>query len=687
MKLHYEEETGIYYAESTYAEKHIPKEAGFYWNTIKEKHWATRDVDVAVKLVQYAEEPLKLVIAKFFNNKVKSRLESQATDASINIPAPPGCEYLPFQKAGVAYAMARKNVLFGDDMGLGKTIQAIGVLNVTGIKRVLVICPATLKINWYRELTKWLVDSEITVQIENGTRVVLGLIQSDIRIINYDILKKHAKFEEAVDGRGFSNPTNQRKKKLSIQWDDIMSKEWDAIIVDEAHFIKNPNAKRSKLVYDLCRTRAKRIMLITGTPIMNRPLELHPLLALVGAPVATNFFKYAQRYCNAQKERYGWNFTGASNLEELQAKLRESVMVRRLKADVLKELPAKRRMLIELPASTPELKALVEKQTQLATETKTRRESFRVEKEKALATGDEVEYNRIVKELTEYTQASFEEMSRIRHETAMAKLPQAIEHLEGLLEETDKIVVFAHHRDVIAGLKQAFPEINVTLQGGDSTTKRQAAIDRFQNDPNVRMFIGSIYAAGFGISLTASSLVVFIESDWVPASLTQAEDRLHRLGQLNSVLIQHLIVDGSVDVNMAQMCLEKQEIMDKALNPHAELKPYYEELTVEEINKRPVEPEPTPRPKAPQKPSIFDDEKRTAVHTALKLLAGQCDGAVTIDGTGFNKLDAPVGKSLAAWKNLTDHQVDLALRILRKYHGQLPAELFACLYAVKEVGS
>lgn len=572
------DDNGVYFTESTYDERALPKEAGFQWDPIK-KRWWTKFLGSAMKLAQYADEALKLQLLQEHNLKANSLQESNATDADISIPSPKGLEYLPFQKAGVQYALKRRGTLLADEMGLGKTIEAIGVINKLGLRRVLVICPASLKINWERELRKWITVPGVSIGVLNGKNTTY-----DINIVNYDQLKKWT-----------LRVKNLGKKDQEITWCPFFDRRWELLVMDEAHYAKNPKAQRSQLAYSLCQT-SDRLIFITGTPIMNRPAELYPLAHVLGAPFAEKFWPYARRYCAARHNGYGWDFSGASNLEELQRKLRESIMIRRMKADVMPELPPKRRQIIELPI-TPETRELVQQQgrwyDQFEANTATlQRQIDNMEPGTA-------EYRNAVKRLHEYTQASFEEISAIRHETAVAKIPQVIEHVRDLLESVDKLVVFAHHHDVINAIKAAFPDIAVSLTGENTLKQRQAAVDAFQNVPDVRLFVGSIQAAGVGLTLTAASNAVFAELDWVPSNLTQAEDRLHRKGQENSVLIQHLVIDGSIDAKLAKTVIKKQAVLDASLNPNGRgTVVHAETLTAEQINARP-RVEGVPRTQAP----------------------------------------------------------------------------------------
>ena len=423
---------------------------------------------------------------------------SRATDATIDIPSPDGMEYLPFQRAGIAYALGRESTLFGDEMGLGKTIQAIGVINATRPETVLIVCPASLKLNWRNELQRWLVD-ERRIDIVNGGGEVFPA-DPDVVVINYDVLTKHA--------------------------DDLHGRTWGLVVFDEAHYCKNPKAKRTKAALAI---NAERKLVLTGTPIPNRPVEIQPVAGYLAPSRFGHFFKFAMRYCDAKQTRHGWDFSGASNLPELQEQLRSSVMVRRLKADVLDELPPKQRQVIVLDGADYKEELRVQELAEAESQTTSPR-------------------------------IKFEELSRERHLMARAKVPAILDHLKNI---DHPVVVFAHHKDVIAALAS---ELDcVTLTGDNTSEERQAAVESFQRG-DVDVFIGSLGAAGVGITLTRASHVIFAELDWVPGNLSQAEDRCHRIGQHDSVLVQHLVVDRSIDARQVELVVEKQGVLDASLD-------------------------------------------------------------------------------------------------------------------------
>lgn len=238
-------------------------------------------------------------------------------------------------------------------------------------------------------------------------------------------------------------------------------------------------------------------------------------------------------------------------------------MLRRKKEDVLKELPPKRRQIIMLePVTANARQALKNEQSLLEAENKINELRAQVE---ALSVNQADEaYKKAVQKLTSLETLTFGESAKLRHQTALAKLPMATDHLINVLESEDKIVVFAHHHDVIDGLVEGLAEYNVvSFDGRTNVERRQAAVQAFQ-DGKPRVIIGSIGAMGSGWTLTAASYVAFVELDWVPGNLNQAEDRLHRIGQEESVLVQHLMLNGSFDGRMAKSIIKKQAIIERA---------------------------------------------------------------------------------------------------------------------------
>jgi len=530
-------------AYDAYYERGKLKAAGWRWNPAG-KNWWTDVPERAEGIASEAEiQALRDSLCRAETSAAVAVEASRAVASDLAVPCPSGRQYLPYQRAGVSYALGRSDTLIGDEMGLGKTIQAIGVINVTQPGRVLIVCPASLKLNWARELGAWLTIPR-TVGITDGK----NWVDTQIVIINYDILNKYS--------------------------DLIKNVNWDLLIVDECHYLKNPKTARTKQVLgaktakgsvSVEAVKATRRLFLTGTPICNRPVELWPLVhAIDPQDMGRNWRGYVQRYCNGHQTRFGWDVSGASNLVELQTRLRSKFMVRRLKSEVLTELPPKRRQVIELlcNGARPYVEAEL-----AAWETREKLIKDLEQQVEKTQTG-ETAYSEAVEKLRSARQIAFAEMAKARHDTAVAKTPSLIVYLHDLLDEDPdaKIVFFAHHHDVLTPVFESFADKAVLFTGETKMSDRQAHVDRFQSDPKCQLFVASITAAGVGITLTASSHVVFGELDWTPGNVSQAEDRTHRIGQKDNVLVQHVVLNGSLDAKMARTLIDKQEVIDQALN-------------------------------------------------------------------------------------------------------------------------
>lgn len=518
------ENGALYICQCSYDERETAKKLGFRWEPTLKK-WATDDPTVAARAIDQigADAAARAALADALEARTARATASRAAAADIDIPAPAGMAYRPFQRAGIAYALAAGNTLIADEMGLGKTVQALGVINASpDIHTILIVCPASLVLNWRREAARWIVRD-----------VALS-------VINYEKLHRRE------------------------------PRPYDLLIVDEAHYCKNPKSKRSQAVFEI---DAKRRLYLTGTPILNRPIELQPLLASLAPDTWGNFWDYATRYCAATKNKYGWDFSGASNLEELQEKLRATVMVRRLKRDVLTELPAKQRTLIELDHKST---AVINAERAALARNAATLDALRARLEAARATRDRDEdsYRAAVQALRAGQGVAFADMARERLNVARAKLPAAMPYIHDLLEQTQKIVVFAHHHEIIDAIMSECRDAGynpVSVTGAHNAEQRQAAVDRFQTDPAARIFVGSLAAASVGLTLTAAADVVFLELDWVPATMNQAEDRCHRIGQTDQVNIHHLVLAGSLDADMAARLIAKQDVIDRGLGDQWEV--------------------------------------------------------------------------------------------------------------------
>jgi SWI/SNF-related matrix-associated actin-dependent regulator 1 of chromatin subfamily A len=669
ITLTYDGQTYKFFAPFQY--KELAKQAGMVFAKHPHPCWWTTDPECAIRtfnncaqyegLFECAPE-LRAQLQNHLQERNASLDASRALDAEIDIPAPPGCEFLPFQKAGIAFAVKRQNTLIGDEMGLGKTLQAIGVCNATSPKRVLVICPASLKLNWKREFDKW--DT-------NGLTVGIAESQfwpeTDVVIINYDILGR-----ASVGG----------KKVLRRE---IREVEWDLLIVDECHYVKSRKTARSKFTFAI---QAKRKLALTGTPIPNKTIEIQPVASWLWPDVkAFEYWPFAKRFAGGRKGPFGFDVSGATHLPELQSLLRSTGMLRRLKSEVLKELPAKRRQVIELPAAN--LKRVIDAEQTAMEQHREMLAELRLRAELSKASDDPAEHAEAVKALREGNRVAFTEMSRYRHDTAMAKAPLVVEHVTDMLEEVPKILIFAHHIDLIKELSSVFKCAHI--YGAIPPADRLAIVDDFNNNPEARVLVCQSDTAGVGFSVKASHIVV-AELEWVPGTMSQCEDRAHGIGrgiEGEPLLIQHLVLEGSLDAQMARTLIAKQEIADRALDRQGgidvELDDVDTEFPIEELV-LPKQLACTDETVLQHRPATFDvkreqiakeaealsPEQIELVHQGLKILSGMCDGAVSRDGSGFNGMDSAIGKSLASQRSLTGRQAALGKRLLKKYaHTQL----------------
>src|SRR3990167_1014458 len=398
---------------------------------------------------------------------------SKAMDANIEIPNLKG-ELFPFQKAGVQFIEnTGGRTLIADEMGLGKTVQAISWALLHPNKRpMLVVCPASLKLNWKREFEKW---SSIKSYIVNSEDLKYQLPTTyTAYIINYDIVEK-AK-------------------------DQLSKMKFQIIILDESHYIKSIKAKRSKAVIELSKD-IPHIIALTGTPSLNsRPIEMYTTLKLLSPKNFGDYFGYASRFCGMRRTRYGLDVSGATNIQELSDKLRSTVMIRREKKDVLTELPDKTRVVV------PQICDL------------------------------------------------------------KAKMLLFIEWVKDFMENGEKLVIFGHHKEFLDKLMLELKEYNpVKLVGGMTGEEKQKSVDTFQNDEKCKIFIGSITAAGIGITLTKASHMVFLELMFVPGLHDQAEDRENRIGQRNACTVYYFLVENTIEFDIYELLQKKRKVFQELM--------------------------------------------------------------------------------------------------------------------------
>jgi len=437
-----------------------------------------------------------------------------------NINAIPGLkgELFPFQKIGVAFIENQSGrALIADEMGLGKTVQALAWLQLHPEKRpVVIVVPASLKLNWKREAERWMTNPKVEVLSGTSPWKPTG----EILIINYDVLPNWTPWLRVV------NPA--------------------VLITDECHYYKSNKAQRTKAVKFLGKG-IPHVIALSGTPVVNRPIEVYNALALIDRSLFPSPWAFAKQYCNAHQTPFGWDFGGASNTQELHDVLTKTVMIRRLKTDVLKDLPDKIHSFVPIE---------LENQSEYTEAENNFIEYIHKTKGKAAA-----ERASNAEQL-----ASIEVLKQV---AVRGKLAESIRWIANFLEVDGKLVVFAVHTFVIDALMAEFNKdqvVAVKIDGSVPNAARQEMVDQFQNNPKVRLFVGNIRAAGVGITLTASSNVVFLELPWTPGELVQAEDRCHRIGQKDSVNIHYLLANNTIEERIANLIDRKRRVLDSVLD-------------------------------------------------------------------------------------------------------------------------
>ena len=455
------------------------------------------------------------------NKEMDKKVElSKATDSDIEIPTTIKGVLFPFQKAGVQF-IERTNgrTLLADEPGIGKSFQSIAWCQLHPEKRpILVICPKTIILNWKREFEKW-TDIKAFVFDSKNCKSELPISGYEAYIINYDIVEK--------------------QKELLKRY------KFQIVILDECTMIKNQKAKRTKAVDDLMKG-IPHVLALTGTPTLNsRPIEVFPILKILDPKNFGNYFEYARKFCNMTRTRWGLDVSGASNIDELATKLRSTVMIRREKKDVLKELPDKTRCIIPQEIDLTEYNIIENDLINYLIESKnkSKQQAEKINQVEQLA---KIEY--------------------LKQQVVREKLPLFVEWVKDFIESGNKLVIFVHHREFLEKLMVELKEYNpVKIMGGMSNEDKQKSIDSFQNDKNCKIFIGSITSAGMGITLTSASHLVFLELMFVPALHDQAEDRILRIGQKNACTIYYFIADKTIEQDIYNLLQNKRRIFQELM--------------------------------------------------------------------------------------------------------------------------
>lgn len=405
---------------------------------------------------------------------------------------------LPYQTEGVAFLAARKRALLADDMGLGKTIQAIYAARAIGAKTVRVLCPASLVGQWQSEFARHAPAIEVAV-------------------VSYD---------RAV-------------KQKPVNWPP------DVLILDESHYCKSPSAKRAKTGLMRLGAKAPVTWCLTGTPMPNNPAELWTTLRALaperiigrnGKPAT--YHAFVSRFCITKNNGFGTVIVGGRNHEKLREIL-DGFMLRRVKSDVLTELPPIR--FVDLALSETKLE---------------------------LPPGEEEALTRALDEHgVEGLSKVAEHVATLRRVTGMAKAPAVAKWIRTFLTSTDrKLVVFAHHKEVLRQLRSGLGAVSCYVGGDTPSARRKEQVDLFQKSAGHRVFFGQIQAAGTGLTLTAASDMMFIESSWVPAENQQAAMRIHRIGQNRGCVVRFAHVPNSIDERIQKAVRRKTADIEKVLS-------------------------------------------------------------------------------------------------------------------------
>ena len=406
----------------------------------------------------------------------------------------------------------------------------------TGAKKILIVCPASLKINWEREIANY---SDRTCYIAEGKKFST---EADFVIVNYDILK---------------NFHSKEDKENSL----LLQSNFELVILDEAHMVSNAQAQRTKLINDFVKN-IKRVWLLTGTPMTSRPINYYNLLNIIESPVAQNWMAYVIRYCQGFQFRAGnrkvWNVTGASNLEELRDRTSKQIL-RRLKENVL-DLPDKIITPVYLRTSSKEYKDLM---------------------------GEYYEWLENKKEESSSLTVQFSKLMKVRKVIANEKVKDTIEFAQNIIDQGKKVIIFTNFTDTLQLIHNHFGKESVYLDGSCNKVQRQYAVDQFQENEKIKVFVGNLKAAGVGLTLTSAEVVIMNDLSFVPAEHAQAEDRAYRYGQKSNVLVYYPIFENTIEGVIYDILNKKKKVIGTVMGDEIQESGDVVEEILNLINKRP----------------------------------------------------------------------------------------------------
>ncbi|KAK9934160.1 hypothetical protein M0R45_021313 [Rubus argutus] len=461
-------------------------------------------------------------------------------DRYDKIPSCIESKLLEFQREGVRFILQHGGrVLLADEMGLGKTLQAIAVAScIRDSWPVLILTPSSLRLQWASMIQQWM-------NIPPSDILVVLSQSGGSNRAGYTIVSSSTKGTIHLDGL-FNIISYDIVPKLHNQ---LMASDFKVVIADESHFLKNAQAKRTTASLPVIK-KAQYALLLSGTPALSRPIELFKQLEALYPDVYKNVHEYGKRYCKGGM--FGM-YQGASNHEELHNLMKATVMIRRLKNDVLSELPVKRRQQVFLDLAEKDMKQI----NALFRELEVVKQRI-----KACKSKEEVDS-------LKFTEKNL--INKIYTDSAEAKIPAVLDYLGTVIEAGCKFLVFAHHQSMIDAIYQFLLKKKVgciRIDGSIPTVERQAYVTEFQEKDSVKAAVLSIKAGGVGLTLTAASTVIFAELSWTPGDLIQAEDRAHRIGQVSSVNVYYLLANDTVDDIIWDVVQSKLENLGQMLDGH-----------------------------------------------------------------------------------------------------------------------
>ena len=486
---------------------------------------------ISTNLQNHKIEPIPPTILSLLREKYDDNISLKNSD----IPPELISSLLPYQVSGVQFCVARNGrAIIADEMGLGKTIQAIATACYFQLKwPLLVMCPSSLRFGWKEQLVRWVpwLDEDSVHTPISSAEISSDIMSIPVTVLSYDLVTKLSAIKFKKDVGNFS-----------------------IVIVDESHFLKNSRSARTKAALPIMK-KADHVLLLTGTPALSRPIELYPQISAVDKKFKMSISQFAKRYCNAFEGPFGWDYTGASHLPELQVYLNKRVMIRRNKSEVLDSLPTKSRKSILISLDESQKRALKSEISDMVQRPGGERYGCMLELFAKTASAK-------ASAVCSYV------MNLIQEEIELCNGEASNSH-DAKKSKPFKVLVFFHHKTMLAELEQTLVSNGigyVKIDGATTPAARQAACDLFQHGgpDECRVALLSLKAAGTGLTLTAARTVVFAELFWNPGDLRQAEDRAHRIGQSENVEIHYLVAQGSIDDTIWPLLQKKLDVLSQA---------------------------------------------------------------------------------------------------------------------------